>query len=178
MLCSDVLKIALARSDCHTFNLPSWSGWASQSVNNNGGKSAWPGGWPYHHKKVTRLVWGLWNYTVHSVCIGESLLMSFFRRRQRMHQLNSNVDRVCLQAITKEIADIETAKLLGGITLMSPYILCKVSTFSKLISPKLFSISSSKFHTWLIFYPLSIFREFILIAWSEDETHMRMRQRI
>ena len=46
-----------------------------------------------------------------------------------------------LQAITKEI----TTKLLSGKALMSPYILCKVSRLSKIISPKLFGISGSFF---------------------------------
>ena len=63
-------------------------------------------------------------------------------------------------------------------TLMSPYIpRCKVSSFSKIISAKLFGISSSNFHSQLILllYALSIFRKFIVIAWSENETHMLKR---
>ena len=55
-----------------------------------------------------------------------------------------------LQATTTGIpGGVETSKLLGCKTKMSPYILCNVSSFSKLISPKLFGISASNLHRQL-----------------------------
>ena len=54
-----------------------------------------------------------------------------------------------LRATTKGIPVVETSKLLGCKMKMSPYILCNVSSFSKLISPKLFGISASNLHRQL-----------------------------
>ena len=55
--------------------------------------------------------------------------------------------------------------------LMSPYIFCKFSSFSKIISLNLFGLSGSQITEIVI-------REYILIASSGNEKHMPMRQKM
>ena len=91
-----------------------------------------------------------------------------------MHKFNSKVERVNLSNVcnfqpfasnnkenssNRKLRNCWVAK-----TLMSPYIVCLFSRFSKIISPRLFGISGSNFHDNLNCYVLSIFREFVLIA--------------
>jgi len=49
--------------------------------------------------------------------------------------------------------------------------------FSKRISPKLFVISGSKFQSQLKLLCFLIFRDFILLASSDNDAHMLMRQK-
>ena len=60
---------------------------------------------------------------------------------------------------------------------MTSYIFCKNWDFSKRISPKLFGISGSNFQRWLKLF-FSIFRGVILLASSDDERRMLMRQKM
>ena len=60
-------------------------------------------------------------------------------------------------------------------TLMSSKILCKLSSFSKKIYPKLFAISVQIFRdSW---NTLSIFKDFLQKASSENDKHMLMKQK-
>ena len=61
-------------------------------------------------------------------------------------------------------------------TLMSSYILCKFSGFSKKISPKLFAISGSNFQRELkLLFSFNIQR-FNSLASSDNDKHMIMKQ--
>ena len=98
-----------------------------------------------------------------------------------MHKFNSKVERVNLSNVcnfqpfaSNNKENSSNRKLWNcwvAKTLMSPYIVCLFSMFSKIISPRLFGISGTNFHDNWNCYVLSIFREFVLIAWSENEGH-------
>ena len=70
----------------------------------------------------------------------------------------------------------KTAKLLGGKKVNEPYIPCKISSFYKRISPKPFDELDSNFpRKPKLLCPFNIF---ILLASSDSDKHILMRQKV